>query len=85
MHNFEQFRALLEEHHEWPTHYNFKFLIVTEKKTELMSHLEGHEVSERFSKNGKYLSITSIKHMETPDHVIEVYKNVSTIEGIMTL
>ena len=85
MKNLDNFKQLLLDHHEWPTHYNFKFVVLTEKKSELISLLETHTIQERFSANQKYISITSTKLVESPDEVVAVYQSVSTIEGIMTL
>lgn len=83
--DFHKLTALLEDQHQWPGPYLFKFIIPTHKKTELFAILSGHEIVEKPSKNGRYLSVTSTKHCSCADEVIKVYKHAITVEGIMSL
>lgn len=83
--DFTKFKALLDEQIEWPEEYSFKFVVKTEKKTELLDMLSEHSVEERISKNGTYTSVTSRKVVHCSDDVVAVYQMVSRIEGIMSL
>ena len=83
--DFTKFKALLDEQMSWPDRYTFKFVIKTERKTELVRILSDHSVQERESKKGTYTSITSEKMVASPEEVVAVYKEASKIEGILSL
>ncbi len=83
--DFTKFKALLEEQMSWPDHYTFKFVVKTERKTELLDLLTDHSIEEKLSKNGTYTSVTSQKLVSSSDDVVAVYHEVSKIEGIMSL
>jgi putative lipoic acid-binding regulatory protein len=83
--DFNKFKTLLDEQITWPDYYSFKFVTKTEQKTKVIDLLTDHKISEKPSKNGTYTSITSRKLLQSSDEVIEVYKLVSTVEGVITL
>ena len=83
--NFAQFKERLEEGHSWPSTYTFKFVVPNAKKGSLMTLIPMGEVSERASSSGKYVSVTIKSHMESADHVINAYKKISVLEGVITL
>ncbi len=83
--DFTKFKILLDEQMDWPGHYTFKFVVKTERKTELLDLLSDHSINEKESKNGAYTSITSRKLVSSSDDVVAVYQEVSKIEGIMSL
>jgi putative lipoic acid-binding regulatory protein len=83
--DFSKFKSLLDEQITWPDYYSFKFVAKTDEKHRVLELLEEHEVSEKESKTGKYTSITSRKILKSSDEVIEVYKTVSKVEGVITL
>lgn len=80
-----KFKNLLDEQVSWPDYYSFKFIVKVEHKTHVTSLLEEHEIIERHSRNGKFVSINSKKLMESSDDVVAVYHKLSTIEGVITL
>ena len=45
----------------------------------------GAVIKSQKSKTGKYTSVSISVQMKDPDHVIEKYKEMSTIEGIISL
>lgn len=83
--DFSKLQSLLDEQMKWPANYNFKFVVKTERKHEVLFHLDGHKNSEKLSKNGKYTSITSSKILHSSQDVIEVYQRMSKVEGVITL
>ena len=83
--DFTKFKILLDEQMSWPEHYTFKFVVKTERKTELLDLLSDHSVNEKEYKNGTYTSVTSRKLVASSDDVVAVYQEVSKIEGIMSL
>lgn len=77
------------ETEEYPLLYLFKFIIPNdlEKLEKLKSKFnsESAEITTKNSKTGKYISI-SIKEVKlSADQIIETYKSVGEIEGVISL
>lgn len=83
--DFDKFKSLLNEEMTWPDYYQFKFVIKSERKQELIAKLPGHKIAEKESSGGKYTSISGRKIFQNADEVIEVYKEVSEVKGVITL
>lgn len=85
--DFTKFKALLDEQVNWPDYYSFKFVIKTQSKNQLLELFSNseHEINEKLSRNGKYTSVTCRKLVHCADDVVAVYREVSTIEGIISL
>ena len=79
------FRDRLEECMEWPCAYVFKFIVPAEQAQAIQEVLPAGEVSTRSSRTAKYVSVTAEAHMESPEKVIEVYRKVEHIPGVMSL
>lgn len=79
----------LEETTQWPSKYLYKFIVPTDKiKIQQVNSTfdnMGAVINTNTSKTGKYTSISIQVLMDNPDRVIEKYKEVSTIEGIISL
>jgi len=73
----------------WPSEYLYKFIVPSEndkiKQVEDAFNEMGAVISTHQSKTGKYTSISINVTMKNPDSVIEKYKEVATIEGIISL
>ncbi len=83
-----KFKALLEESYSWPTYYLFKFIVPSSSEDELKSVFAGkanQKMEVRPSKNGNYLSISINILMKSADEVLEIYKAVEKVKGIMSL
>lgn len=80
-----KFKALLDEQISWPDYYCFKFIVKAENKAQVASLLEEHQITEKESRNGKFVSVTSRKLMKSSDDVVAVYHKLSTIKGVITL
>lgn len=85
MDNTEKFRSLLDESYNWPDYYEFKFIIRTEHKDEILEKLEGYLITETPSKKGNYIAISARKLMKSTDEVIDMYKLMSTVKGVISL
>lgn len=83
--NNDKFKQVLDEHHQWPCPYLFKFIVPTENISMLMDFFPDDNVQTRESKSGKYTSVTVESHMCSSKEVMEVYEKVSTVPGIMSL
>ncbi|QBZ96544.1 hypothetical protein GS03_00016 [Flavobacterium sangjuense] len=73
----------------WPSEYLYKFIVPTSpKKIEEVENAFdniGAVIQTKQSKNAKYTSVSINVMMESPEHVIEKYIEVSSIEGIISL
>lgn len=83
----EKFKALLEEQHDWPAHYTFKFIVPSDQLAELKQVLSHYdcEISERASRKGTYTSVSVQMKREGPEEVVIVYQKVSYIKGLVSL
>jgi S-methylmethionine-dependent homocysteine/selenocysteine methylase len=89
----EEFYARLREElnntSTWPAEYLYKFIVPTDpKKIEEVENAFdniGAVIQTTQSKTAKYTSLSVNVTMDSPEHVIEKYIEVSTIEGIISL
>ncbi len=82
---YHSFKNKLDETHEWPSSYLFKFVVPEAKKGELLSIMPAGLVQERSSANQKYVSISLNAMMDSAEEVVAVYRSAAKIEGIVTL
>ena len=81
----ESFREKLENEYDWPSLYTFKFIVPEQKLDELKVIFEGHEITEKASSKGKYISLTSRVMAQSSDFIINTYIRASKIDGIISL
>lgn len=85
---YENLEKKLEEHHQFPSTYLFKFIVPNNVKALAeVESLFGEKavVTFRESKTGKYISITGKEVILHSAEVIKVYKKAGNIEGLMSL
>jgi len=86
---FNRLHNELEQTSTWPSEYLFKFIVKSEpdKIIEIKNNFNnlGAVIKTSLSKNGSYTSISVNVIMENPSLVIKKYKDVSHIEGIISL
>jgi putative lipoic acid-binding regulatory protein len=80
-----RFQEKLDEGTKWPSRYLFKFIVPQAKRTELLAVFDGATTSLRDSKNGKYVGFTAEIEMPSGSAVVDVYRRVSQIEGVISL
>lgn len=85
MDSFKAFKEKLDNEHKWPTTYMYKFVVPSAKVSELKTILPTESFQSRPSKNGKYVSCTMKKRMNSSDEVVEIYMKVKSIEGLIAL
>lgn len=78
-------KELLDSQHTWPGKYTFKFIVPGDKTKELKDLVAVKESFARPSRSGKYTSMTFEIKCQSSDEVINIYKKVSKISGIVTL
>lgn len=87
----DKYAGLLEKLRKelnWPTVYMFKFIVVSDNhKIALVQSRFSDEatISQKESNNGKYMSITVKEVMLSPESVIDKYREMENIEGVMAL
>ncbi|WP_273274440.1 DUF493 family protein [Maribacter polysiphoniae] len=86
---YTRLRTQLEESTQWPSLYLYKFIVLTDEDKinqihSIFNNL-GAVIDSKLSKNGKYTSLSIQVNLENPDAVIEKYKKVGVIEGVISL
>jgi len=86
---YSRFYDQLLESQTWPGAYLFKFIVKAESEhlNTLKSFFNQYspEFSEKQSSKKSFTSLSIKVKMENPDKVIEIYKKVSTLEGVISL
>ena len=86
---YKKLKINLEETTKFPSKYMFKFIIPSdEAKTKKINNIfnyTGAVINTKPSKSGKYKSLTILVKMKDADEVIIKYKEVGTIEGVISL
>jgi hypothetical protein len=81
-------RQRLDSLHKWPDVYMFKFIVpaVNDNLEVLLSFFkEGADISQRHSANLNFTSITIKEVMLSTEAVIERYKSITHIPGLISL
>ncbi len=86
---YDKLKLSLEETTSFPTNYMFKFIIPTDKdkfnQIDNMFNKLGAVIRSKTSKNEKFTSLTILVDMSSPDEIIEKYKEVGAVEGVISL
>jgi len=93
MKNKEEFytklKLSLENTTKFPAKYMFKFIVPTDdiKVNEIKDifNYSGVIINTKPSKTGKYKSLTIVIIMKSADEIIKKYKEVSKVEGVISL
>jgi putative lipoic acid-binding regulatory protein len=80
-----KFARMLDEHHQWPCPYVFKFIVPTENLPLLIDLFEGETLTTRESKSGKYTSVTMESTMCSGESVMKTYHKAAQVPGLMSL
>lgn len=79
----------LSNSHSWPSDYLYKFIVRTDtRKIEQIHRIfdnTGAVIESKQSRKGKYTSISIMVNFKDPDAVIEKYKEVGEVEGVISL
>jgi uncharacterized protein len=83
--SLDSLRAKLDEFYAWPSRYVFKFIAPTARVDELEGLFKGRPFTTRFSRTGKYVSITAEWELGSSEEVISYYREAQKIRGIIAL
>ncbi len=85
MESMDKFKELLDDQYTWPAPYLFKFIVPATQLADLENLISKYVMTQKPSKNGKYISVTINVFCQSSDEVIDFYQKVSVIPGIMSL
>ena len=81
----EAARELLDQTHEWPCEYTFKFVVKTENRKDIEDLFPDCTIEEKASSGGKFTSLTIAKTVNSADEVLYIYDQASKIKGVLAL
>jgi hypothetical protein len=82
----KHFKELLDEHHDWPGNYTFKFIVAKDRVERVLDLFEERDdITTRPSRHGRYISVTANCEVSSSEEVIAVYEAAASIEGIIPL
>ncbi len=86
---YERLKVELDNSNTWPAEYLYKFIVpsVADNVEQVQKAFDsmGAVIKTTKSKTGKFTSVSIDVTMNSADEVIGKYKEVSTIEGIVSL
>lgn len=86
---YGKLKIQLEETSSWPSDYLYKFIVPTEGEGIAQIHEifdnTGAVIESKQSKKGKYTSLSITVHLKNADTVIEKYKEVGKVKGVISL
>ena len=83
-----QLRELLDQHHQWPDNFTFKFIYKNNSQTEFeLKNLfnSNSKITIKSSSKDKYNSMSVIHICSNADEIMNIYLKASEIEGVMSL
>lgn len=86
---YSRLKAQLAGTTTWPSNYLYKFIVPTNTdKIEQIQNIfdnTGAVIESKKSKKGKYTSVSVTVNFKNPDEVINKYKEVGKVEGVISL
>lgn len=86
---YARLKEQLSETSAWPTDFLYKFIVPTDKvKIDQINKVfdnTGAVIESKQSSKGKYTSVSITVNLKDPDEVIQKYKEVGLIEGVISL
>jgi len=86
---YKKLHDQLLETTSWPSTYLYKFIVPTDE--ERIAQIQdifdntGAVIESKKSKKGTYTSLSITVNMKSPEEVIKKYKEVSVVEGVISL
>ena len=73
MESYEAFRQKLDQEHQWPTVYMFKFVAPSDKVEEFKTLFQDEKWESKQSAAGNYTSFTIKKMLHSSQEVVDMY------------
>ncbi len=81
----EEFKERLDQEHQWPTNYLFKFIVPAALTEQVSGLFPKESVRIKSSSQGKYQSVSVELVLGSSEEVLEIYEKVHQIEGVIAL
>ena len=86
---YSRFEKQLKESQDWPGYYLFKFIVKdvegeVSKLKKILKNYDG-DISQKSSSNNKFISLSFKYFASNPSKIIKIYKEVSSIDSIISL
>jgi len=87
---YKRLHAQLLDDTTWPSSYLYKFIVPTDADKiqaiyGIFDGIAGAVIDSKKSKKGTYTSVSITVTLQNPDAVIQKYKEVGEIEGVISL
>lgn len=86
---YKRLKEQLAETTVWPSNYLYKFIVLTASdnidQINIIFDHTGAVITSKKSKKGKYTSVSVTVNLKNPEEVIEKYKEVGVLEGVISL
>jgi len=86
---YTNLKVQLEDTTKFPAEYMYKFIVPSDgnqvEEVHRIFDNKGAVIKTKKSKTGKYISLSIVLIIESADKVIEYYKKVGEIKGIISL
>jgi len=86
---YDRLQEELEKNADWPTKYMYKFIMPNkDENVEKVRQNFGDQpidLKKNYSKTGKYVSLTVLTEEQNPQAVINRYKSMEDIDGLVAL
>ncbi|MGM0758154.1 MAG: DUF493 domain-containing protein [Thermodesulfobacteriota bacterium] len=81
-----EFKQRLDEHHQWPCTYMFKFIVPQDQTQKILNLFESRDdLRTRPSRHGRYMSVTAKCTVSSSEEVVAVYQAAAQVEGVISL
>jgi len=81
----DEFKERLDQEHQWPTWYLFKFIVPRHLKEEVAALFPSEAVTVKSSSQGKYKSVSAKVMMKSSEEVMRIYEKAYQIDGVLAL
>jgi putative lipoic acid-binding regulatory protein len=82
---WKRLRETLDRLHAWPGPYTFKFVVPSARVPEVREAVCDLAFTERSSSNGRYVSLTATVQAGAVDEILDVYRAIEDIPGVVSL
>ena len=81
----DSFKKSLDVEYNFPSKYNFKFIVATKEKNKVIDLLPKAKIAEKKSRSGKYTSVTMTSVVKNSSEILYIYEKASKIDGVISL
>jgi len=86
---YKRLQEQLKDSTSWPSDYLYKFIVESDPEKIAKIHEifnnTGAVIELKQSKKGKYTSVSVTVNLKDPEAVVEKYKEVGKVEGVISL